>query len=158
MLHAVLLSLLVAPAAAFVATAAPRPSFAARSPMAPQMFLDAVSQEHIQPLVDSAPSLLLAKSEADELLEEIFGTFPTAFTGLCLGAFAVEYAKNLKPAEIEDLPAAVTYAVVPGVAIAFVVLAKVGVVGTVSGLFAKALLDGWNLFAGLVLPGALLKY
>lgn len=99
------------------------------------------------------------KSEGDEFLEEIFGLFPIIVGGGALAAFGVEYVKNLKvlDAELTDNQV-VQLAVVSGGAVAFVVLTKTGILGTVTGLSAKLLLDGWNVIANLVLKGAILKY
>ena len=102
------------------------------------------------PFINGA-SLLIAKSEGDEALEEVFLNFPLIMTGAVLGGFVVQYAK----ANDVELPAT---AVVPAVAVATVVASKTGVLSFASGLLAKTALDIWNLFAGLVLQGAILKY
>merc|ERR1712113_1115114 len=47
---------------------------------------------------------------------------------------------------------------VPTFAVLFVLAGKLGVLSTGSGILAKVALDGWNVFAGLLLPGAVLKY
>ena len=44
------------------------------------------------------------------------------------------------------------------VAIGFTGLGATGVLGSISGISAKALLDAWNVFANVALPGAILKY
>lgn len=103
------------------------------------------------------------KSPGDEVIDTIFFNFPTAFAGLVLGYFLVEYAKKTQ----ERLDTAAlnivledyfTFIAVPGFCLLFVLAANFGVLGGASGLFAKALLDGWNVFANLLLPGAILKY
>ena len=45
-------------------------------------------------------------SEADELLADVFAAFPVAFSGACLGAFALQYAKKARPLQSTstDLP------------------------------------------------------
>ena len=148
-----------------------------------------------------ASSVLLAKSEGDELLEEIFLQFPLAFFGLVLGFFVREYVKNLKPLQFDynelpqelvlappDLPVVrngptitlnkpelpevglpslpdlgeyaelLSYALIPAVAVGFVAAGDAGILNTLSGVAMKAGFDGWNVFAGVFLPGALLKY
>ena len=103
------------------------------------------------------------KSPGDEIIDTIFLNFPTAFAGLVLGYFVVEYAK--KTQERLDVAALnivledyFVFVAVPAFCLAFVVAANVGILGGASGIFAKALLDGWNVFANVALPGALLKY
>jgi hypothetical protein len=56
------------------------------------------------------PSLLLAKSEADELLEQVFLSVPIGVSGAVFGAFASEYAKQAKPMQFDydDLPDEIT--------------------------------------------------
>ena len=113
--------------------------------------------------VDAASQLLAGKSAGDELLEEIFLTFPTVFTGICLAFFASAYIEKsdltASLAEgLDDLPIPLPLIVVPVVTIGFVGLGKLGVLGAASGTLAKGLLDGWNIFASVALPGALLKY
>jgi len=113
-------------------------------------------------MVEMMPTLMIAeeirktlKSEGDEVLEEIFINFPTAFAGFVITGFALQYAKEL--ADIE-LPLPAQGAAVVGGGAAFVFLGKVGGLGGAAGILAKVSFDAWNLFAGLVLPGALLKY
>lgn len=103
------------------------------------------------------------KSPGDEIIDTIFINFPTAFAGLVLGFFVVEYAK--KTQERLDVAALnivledyFVFVAVPAVCLAFVVAANVGILGGASGILAKGLLDGWNVFANVALPGALLKY
>ena len=111
----------------------------------------------------TASSMLLAKSGADELVEEVFLNFPLVFTGLCVGAFIVQYIQKAKPlASVADALDGLGFpyqlVAVPAIAVGFAVLGKVGVLGGASGLLAKGLLDGWNVFANLALPGAILRY
>lgn len=104
-------------------------------------------------------SMLLAKSEADELIDEVFLTFPTIFTGLVLGSFIDQYIKQSEFGEsVVESGFPTQLAIVPGFTIAFVALSKLGVLGSISGIVAKVSLDGWNIFANVLLPGAILKY
>jgi hypothetical protein len=85
------------------------------------------------------------------------------FTGLCFGFFVVQYLESAKPLEsvaeaLKGLPFPYEFFVIPVVAIAFAGAGKIGALNAVSGVLAKGLLDGWNLFANVVLPGAILKY
>merc|ERR1719201_972010 len=64
----------------------------------------------------------------------------------------------LPEVEVPELPEFVALALIPVFAVAFVVLANTGLIGAFAGALAKALLDGWNVIAYTVLPGALLKY
>lgn len=59
---------------------------------------------------------------------------------------------------LDGLPIPWEFLVVPGVAVAFAALGKFGILGAGSGALAKGLLDGWNVFANVALPGAILKY
>jgi len=112
----------------------------------------------VQPVLDGVSTLLAEgvrkglKSEGDELLEELFISFPLFFGGGVLGYIVGQGAKDQLPDE--KLAAAVA----PLVAVVFVVGGKTGALGAASGILAKVSFDAWNLFAGLVLPGALLKY
>jgi len=161
----VLVALLAQPLAvvdaAFVgARAAPR-SMRARA-TAPAMSFNTLPPVPVA-AIESATTLLARKSEADELIEEIFITFPVVFAGLLLGFFIVEYVKKQQERlDIEALNIVFedyfVFAAVPAFTLAFVAASKVGILGTGSGLLAKGLLDGWNVFAGVALPGALLKY
>jgi len=81
---------------------------------------------------------------------------------LLLGFFAVQYAKSFE-LDGEGVLGVIfedyfLFVAVPLFAILFVVAGKIGVLGTGSGVLAKAALDAWNVFAGLLLPGAILKY
>jgi len=146
----------------------PLPSM--RSHVRPAMILDVV------PEID-VPSILLAKTEADELLDDIISSVPIAVTGGLLALFASEYAKNLKPLstplpdfipelpELPELPSVpeeysglASTALIPVGAVAFLLAAKVGLLGGFAGLLAKSSLDAWNVFASIVLKGAYLKY
>ena len=66
-----------------------------------------LAPEHID-----AVTTLLAKSEADELLDDALAAIPLAFTGAVFGAFVVQYVKNLQPLQFEwsDLPDEITLA------------------------------------------------
>ena len=46
------------------------------------------------PAVETATSVLLAKSQADELLDDVFINFPLFFVGLIFGYAALETAKS----------------------------------------------------------------
>lgn len=111
--------------------------------------------------VIEATTQVLAKSEADEVLDELFTAFPIAFTGLVLGGFVLvtskDTIKSLLPENL-DIPDAALLVVLPLSSIGLVVLAKTGVIGGAAGILAKAALDAWNTFAQVALPGALLKY
>ena len=72
------------------------------------------------------------------------------------GAFAVQYVK--KAAVDIDIPSFAVFAAIPLAAVLFVGAGELGILNQVSGVLAKGLLDGWNLFAVPVLPGAILKY
>merc|ERR1740138_2014917 len=167
--RAALLLSLVAPVASFVAgPALPRASLASRAAgippiVQPSMLIDSTSVDLLSASdVFSTTASLLAKTKGDEIIEEFF-FFPTALTGLVLAFFVVEYVKTAKPLEsvseaLEGLPVPFEFLVVPGVAIAFAAAGKFGVLGAVSGVVAKGSLDGWNVFANVALPGAILKY
>lgn len=129
------------------------------------------------------PTVLLAKSEADEVIEEVFLAFPIIVAGGLTSAFVVQYIKNLKPLSEDglltklasdaplpelpelpniDLPEPVTeygsLVAVPAFTVVFFLAAKAGFLGTFAGLAAKTSFDAWNIFAQIVLPGAILKY
>ena len=59
------------------------------------------------------------------------------------------------PEEFED---AASIAIVLAGMVFAVACSELGVINFLSGTFAKALLDGWNVFANAALPGAILKY
>ena len=230
-----LCSLMISPALTLMlgpAVPAPVTRLPARAPR-PLM----LAPEHID-----AVTTLLAKSEADELLDDALSALPLAFTGAVVGAFFTQYAKNLQPLQFEwsDLPEDITLAppdlpflregptielkrpkapgipglpdfdppdipseyaqyipflICPVFAGFFVLLGNSGILGTGApagsesacleppaliahgsahpgsrtdassrptltgaGLFFKAMLDLWNVFANLALKGALLKY
>ena len=103
------------------------------------------------PLVNDA-IMLLAKSQGDEILEEVFINFPLFFSGGVLGFFAGQVA--IKNGFDETL----AKAAIPAFAVICLVGGNTGVLQTGSGLLAKVSFDAWNLFAGLLLPGAILKY
>ena len=176
-----------------------------RSAVRPTMILQPADLDAAQSVLD-APTLLLAKSEADELLADVFAAFPVAFSGACLGAFALQYAKKSKPLqttstdlpeltfapvelplvgsvdlpsfstktvdlpslpELPDVPLpdvpeefedAASIAIVLAGMVFAVACSELGVINFFSGTLAKALLDGWNVFANAALPGAILKY
>ena len=95
---------------------------------------------------DAVTQLLASKDPADELLEEFFYNFPTIFTGLCFATFVVQYIQTAKPLEsvagiindaTEGLPIPYEFVVVPGIAIAFALAGKIGVLGAIGGLVAK---------------------
>merc|ERR1712087_922795 len=107
-----------------------------------------------------ASTTLLAKSEADELIEEIFINLPTAVVGFVLAFSVIQYAKSF---ELDDggvfgiiFKDYFVFLAVPTFAVLFVLAGKLGVLSTGSGILAKVALDGWNVFAGLLLPGAVL--
>merc|ERR1712216_916152 len=102
----------------------------------------------------ASTTLFLAKSAGDEALEEVFINFPTFFAGAVLTGFAIQYAKNYVDLE---LPGTVQLGACAAGGAFIVVLGQTGALGAASGLLAKVSFDAWNLFAGLVLPGALLK-
>ena len=113
----------------------------------------------IQPAVFAATSELLAKSEADELLEEFFINFPTLFTGICLAYFIVQYVQNSQlNSLVPELPFPFEFFVIPTFVIFFTLAGKFGLLGAIGGFVAKTTLDVWDVFAGVVLPGAILKY
>ena len=101
-----------------------------------------------QPLLDA--SMLLAKSEADELLEEIFISVPIIVSGGIVGYIA-SYPLEEELGDIAKLA-------VPGAAVFFLVAAKFGILGSAAGFLAKFSLDAWNVFANVALKGAILKY
>jgi len=100
------------------------------------------------------------KSEGDELLEEIFAAFPLVFGGAVFGAFVVQYIRSIEPLEEVDLlfEDYFFFVGIATVTLAVVLAGQTGALGAASGIVAKVALDAWNLFAGVVLPGALLKY
>ena len=120
--------------------------------------------------IDASTALLAAeelrktlKSPGDELIDEIFINFPTALTGAVLAFFVVEYAKKLQGRmNISALDVIFkdyfVFIAVPAFTALFVVAANLGVLNGASGILAKGLLDGWNVFATAALPGAILKY
>jgi len=111
------------------------------------------------PAVETATSVLLAKSQADELLDEVFINFPLFFVGLIFGYAALETAKSQLDVELpEGSEGVVTAGACLGGAGFFLILGNSGILGAASGILAKALLDGWNIIASAVLKGALLKY
>lgn len=59
---------------------------------------------------------------------------------------------------LDGLPIPWEFVAVPAFAIAIAGAGKLGVLGAGSGVLAKALLDGWNVIANVLLPGAILKY
>jgi len=100
-----LCSLMISPALTLMlspAVPAPVTRLPARAPR-PLM----LAPEHID-----AVTTLLAKSEADELLDDALSALPLAFTGAVIGAFFTQYAKNLQPLQFEwsDLPEDITLA------------------------------------------------
>jgi hypothetical protein len=108
-----------------------------------------------------ATTEVLAKSKADETLDDIFAAFPIAFTGLVLGGyFLVVGKKSLQSILPEDLelPEYAALAFIPIFSFGFVIASKAGVLNFLAGTLAKGMLDGWNVFASVALPGALLKY
>jgi hypothetical protein len=140
------------------------------APQQPVAFLRAGQPRMVMPAGDIAgsivdvqtlalPTALLAKSEADELLDEFFIVFPLAFCGLIFGYAAKETAKSALDVEFpEGSEGVVTIVACLGGAVFLVLLGNSGFLGAVSGVAAKALLDGWNLIANAVLKGAILKY
>ena len=113
--------------------------------------------------IDTTTQLLAAKKPGDELVDEIFLQFPTVFTGIVFAFFVTQYIQTAKPTEavaelLKDLPVPWEILAVPVIAVGFAVLGKIGVLGAISGVVAKGSLDGWNVFANVALPGAILKY
>jgi hypothetical protein len=105
------------------------------------------------------PTVLLAKSEADELLGDIFLSFPLAVVGAVFGYAALQTAKSVLEVEFpEGSETVVVIVAAVGGAAFLILLSNVGFLGGVAGVLAKALLDGWNVIANAVLKGALLKY
>ena len=159
-------------------------SFVARPGLAPRSNVVPSTAKMIVAPVDStmsdivSTSLLLAKSEGDELIEELFGSVPIVVSGGVLAFFISQYIQNLKPLEttiptaiteklpeLPELPVIpeeydqyVTPAIVVGFTVLFVASANFGLLGSLAGALAKGLLDGWNVFANVALPGAILKY
>ena len=157
-----LLSLACSPVAAFVASHARLPQTRMQSSAAvkPQMMLPPTVANGM--LSVDISSIMLAeeirktiKSEGDEILEEIFINFPTFFSGGVFAIFALNYFREVLEV---DLPTPVAAAGVFGGGVTMVVLSQLGVLNFLSGFVAKVALDGWNLFANVALPGALLKY
>ena len=99
-------------------------------------------------LINDATTLLAG----DAVIDEVFGSFPLVVTGGALGAFGQAYLKKLADVEV-PIPAAAL-----GAAVVFTLLAKAGILNAAAGGLAKLMLDVWNVFAGLVLKGAYLKY
>lgn len=115
--------------------------------------------------LDATFNLLARKSEADEFLDEIAINFPTLVGGAVFGFFVIEYLTKSETfsgigetLEEIDLPVPLAAVFVPAAAAAIVVLGKTGILGSAGGIFMKVTFDGWNVFANVVLPGALLKY
>ena len=94
--------------------------------------------------------MLLAKSEADELLEEVFMSIPLLVGGGIVG-FIASYPLEEELGDNAKLA-------VPATAVFFLAAAKLGILGTAAGFLAKFSLDAWNLFANVALKGAVLKY
>ena len=123
-------------------------------------------------LLNEPTQLLAMKSGTEELLEEFFLNFPTIISGTVFAFFVVQYVQNLKPLKTElpgnlplpvlptsaELPDYWQLVAVPSIAVGIVILGKVGFLGWASGVLAKGMLDGWNVFANAALPGAILKY
>lgn len=105
------------------------------------------------------PTALLAKSEADELLDDILISFPLVVVGAVFGYAAVQTAQSTLEVEVPEGSEGVIVLVacVAGAAL-FVIASNTGLFGGVAGILAKALLDGWNVIANAVLKGAILKY
>lgn len=163
-----LLLSLLSPASAFVAGPISAPALRRVPVSVPRMLLADPPIELAAPIA-LAPSLLLAKDGATELLEEIFINFPIIVTGLAFGLFITQYLKLASPwiselgqgdvvGKLSELPFPWEALVIPAFAVAFFALGKAGVLGTVSGLTAKLILDGWNVIANVILKGAILKY
>jgi hypothetical protein len=99
------------------------------------------------------------KSDLEIAFEDLVIVFPLIVTGAVLGYAALETAKDTFEVELPEGSEGLVYAAAClGGSLALVVLTKIGVIGGLMGALAKALLDGWNLFAGVVLKGAILKY
>lgn len=139
------------------------------SKAAPQMMVPPLGPEPIAQAINGIPpsTFLLAeelrkglKSEGDEVLEEIFAAFPLIFGGAVFGAFVVQYIRSIEPLEDVDIlnDDSFLYVGIAAVSVAVVLAGQTGALGVAGGLVAKVSLDAWNLFAGVVLPGALLKY
>lgn len=144
-----LLSLLLAPAASFVAgPMAPRSIRPAAVSIKPQMMIEAIPDAAlVHSLADT--TMLLAKSGADDIIEEVFINLPLVVAG---GVIAyIGAAGYLEDDDVAKLAA-------PAGAILFLALGKAGILGVAAGILAKVSLDAWNVFAGVVLKGALLIY
>jgi len=144
-----------------------RPVPLARAGPGPQMVVPSV--DDVSGFVAQWPTMLTVaeeykwniqtKSDADLALEEFVIFIPLIVTGAVFGYAALETAKDTFEVDLPEGTEVAAYAVAcVGGSIAFVVLTKIGVFGTLAGTLAKALLDGWNAFAGIFLKGALLKY
>jgi hypothetical protein len=142
-----------------------RPVPLARAGPGPQMLVPSV--DDVSGVITSLPTMLTAeyqwniqtKSDLEIAFEDLVIVFPLIVTGAVLGYAALETAKDTFEVELPEGSEGLVYAAAClGGSLALVVLTKIGVIGGLMGALAKALLDGWNLFAGVVLKGAILKY
>jgi hypothetical protein len=168
----VLMTLLTATPAQLFATSAVMPSTHQVPPMplyqqrpvvlartgAPRMFGDVSGAVGSLPMVD-ATTVLVAKSEADMLLDDTFAAFPLAVVGAIFGYAALGAAQSTLEVEIpEGKEGPVILVACIGGAAFLVIASNVGILNFFSGVLAKGLLDGWNVIANAVLKGAILKY
>merc|ERR1719379_1113531 len=106
-----------------------------------------------------APTVLVAASQADELLGDALAAFPIFVVGTVFGYAALQTAQSVLDVELpEGKEGVVTAVACLGGAVFLVILSNVGVLNFISGTLAKALLDGWNIIANAVLKGAVLNY
>lgn len=106
-----------------------------------------------------ATSVLLAKSQADEFLEDFLISFPVLVCGTVVGYAALQFALSTFEAELPEGKENIVIAVAClGGSVFLLGLSNAGVLTGAAGIFAKLLLDGWNVIANAVLKGAILKY
>jgi hypothetical protein len=106
-----------------------------------------------------AATVLMAKSEADMLLDDFFGAFPLMVVGALFGYAALQTGKKVLEVEIPEnaeIPVSIVAAL--GGAAFLVLASNAGILNAISGITAKTALDAWNVFANTALKGAILKY
>jgi len=136
-----------------------RPATLARAGPGPQMVVEDVSGLVTSMPTVAVPTELLAMSEADEKIADFFILFPFMVVGSLFGYVALKAAQDNFDVDLpEGAEVPATAAACIGGATVLVLVTKAGILGSLAGLLAKTLLDAWNLFAGLVLKGAILKY
>lgn len=174
MIRAATIACVLATADAFTAPIGVRGG--ARAPVAPRMSLG----PEVASTIASLPTTdLLAKADP---LELFFINLPLIFpSALVATGIAIQLTDDANPGReynpreevavtvpslpAVDLPALPLPPAYLGLGFAFLtyLLVFVGVdvaapVNFASGVLAKGLMDGWNLFANVLLPGAVLKY